>query len=53
VNNMYQEQLGNKLWKIADDLRLAMNADDFRDDMLSFRFLRYCWTKSSTRPEKD
>jgi type I restriction enzyme M protein len=36
-----QNQLGNTLWKIADDLRGAMNADDFRDYMLSFLFLRY------------
>ncbi|WP_010423070.1 type I restriction-modification system subunit M [Anaerophaga thermohalophila] len=33
--------LGNTLWKIADELRGAMNADDFRDYMLSFLFLRY------------
>ena len=36
-----QKELGNTLWKIADDLRGAMNADDFRDYMLSFLFLRY------------
>jgi type I restriction enzyme M protein len=36
-----QQQLGKTLWKIADDLRGAMNADDFRDYMLSFLFLRY------------
>jgi type I restriction enzyme M protein len=36
-----QKQLGNTLWKIADELRGAMNADDFRDYMLSFLFLRY------------
>jgi type I restriction enzyme M protein len=36
-----QEQLGRTLWAIADDLRGAMNADDFRDYMLSFLFLRY------------
>lgn len=36
-----QQQLGNTLWDIADDLRGAMNADDFRDYMLSFLFLRY------------
>lgn len=36
-----QEQLGKTLWNIADDLRGAMNADDFRDYMLSFLFLRY------------
>ena len=41
MNNMHQEQLGNTLWKIADDLRWATNADDFRGDMLSFLFLRY------------
>lgn len=34
-------QLGKTLWKIADDLRGSMNADDFRDYMLAFLFLRY------------
>ena len=34
-------QLGKTLWEIADQLRGAMNADDFRDYMLSFLFLRY------------
>jgi len=36
-----QLQLGKTLWNIADQLRGAMNADDFRDYMLSFLFLRY------------
>jgi len=36
-----QHRLGKTLWAIADDLRGAMNADDFRDYMLSFLFLRY------------
>jgi type I restriction enzyme M protein len=36
-----QQQLGKTLWAIADDLRGVMNADDFRDYMLSFLFLRY------------
>jgi type I restriction enzyme M protein len=36
-----QKQLGNILWRIADQLRGAMDADDFRDSMLSFLFLRY------------
>jgi type I restriction enzyme M protein len=36
-----QLQLGKTLWDIADNLRGAMNADDFRDYMLSFLFLRY------------
>lgn len=35
------KQLGATLWDIANDLRGAMNADDFRDYMLSFIFLRY------------
>ena len=36
-----QDKLGKTLWAIADDLRGAMNADSFRDYMLSFLFLRY------------
>ncbi len=36
-----QKQLGKTLWAIADRLRGAMNADDFRDYMLAFLFLRY------------
>lgn len=36
-----QQELGKTLWAIANDLRGAMNADDFRDYMLSFLFLRY------------
>ena len=36
-----QKELGQILWSIADQLRGSMNADDFRDYMLSFLFLRY------------
>ena len=36
-----QDRLGKTLWDIANQLRGAMNADDFRDYMLSFLFLRY------------
>lgn len=36
-----QDKLGKTLWEIADNLRGAMNADNFRDYMLSFLFLRY------------
>ena len=36
-----KKELGKILWDIANDLRGAMNADDFRDYMLSFLFLRY------------
>lgn len=41
MTQIEQQQLGKTLWGIADDLRGAMNADDFRDYMLSFLFLRY------------
>ena len=41
MNDQDQKQLGKTLWDIADQLRGAMNADDFRDYMLSFLFLRY------------
>jgi type I restriction enzyme M protein len=41
MNDQIQKQLGKTLWNIADALRGAMNADDFRDYMLSFLFLRY------------
>lgn len=36
-----QHRLGKALWAIADKLRGSMMADDFRDYMLSFIFLRY------------
>lgn len=32
-----QTQLGKTLWNIADQLRGAISADDFRDCMLSWR----------------
>ena len=41
MNDKDQKQLGRVLWNIADRLRGAMNADDFRDYMLAFLFLRY------------
>ena len=41
MTNEDQTKLGKTLWAIADKLRGAMNADDFRDYMLSFLFLRY------------
>src|SRR3954454_5262605 len=41
MTELDQKQLGNVLWNIADQLRGAMNADDFRDYMLAFLFLRY------------
>lgn len=41
MSEQEQKDLGATLWKIADELRGVMNADDFRDYMLSFLFLRY------------
>jgi hypothetical protein len=38
MSDSSQQQLGNTLWAIADQLRGAMNADDFRDYMLAFLF---------------
>jgi type I restriction enzyme M protein len=41
MTDQEQKELGKTLWAIADQLRGAMNADDFRDYMLAFLFLRY------------
>ncbi|ENY75441.1 type I restriction-modification system, M subunit [Pseudomonas putida TRO1] len=41
MTDLEKQKLGNTLWAIADQLRGAMNADDFRDYMLAFLFLRY------------
>lgn len=48
-----QRQLGIILWGIADQLRGAMNADDFRDYMLSFLFLRYLSDNYETAAQKE
>lgn len=47
------QQLGKTLWKIADELRGAMNADDFRDYMLSFLFLKYLSDNYETAAKKE
>jgi len=36
-----KQALGKTLWALADELRGAMNADDFRDYMLALLFLRH------------
>ncbi len=41
MTDLEKQKLGKALWAIADQLRGAMNADDFRDYMLAFLFLRY------------
>ena len=48
-----QEQLGKTLWAIANQLRGAMDADDFRDYMLSFLFLRYLSDNYETAAKKE
>ncbi len=48
-----QDKLGKTLWAIADNLRGAMNADDFRDYMLSFLFLRYLSANYETSAKKE
>ena len=53
MNDTNQKQLGNILWAIADQLRGAMNADDFRDYMLSFLFLRYLSDNYETAAKKE
>lgn len=46
-------QLGKTLWNIADSLRGVMNADDFRDYMLSFLFLRYLSDNYEVAAQKE
>jgi len=48
-----KQQLGKTLWAIADHLRGAMNADDFRDYMLAFLFLRYLSDTYETAARKE
>ena len=53
MNDSQQKQLGATLWGIANKLRGAMNADDFRDYMLSFLFLRYLSDNYETAIKKE
>lgn len=48
-----QKQLGAVLWSIADTLRGAMDADDFRDYMLAFLFLRYLSDNYEAAAQKE
>lgn len=41
MSDEQKKRLGAILWAIADKLRGAMDADDFKDYMLSFLFLKY------------
>jgi type I restriction enzyme M protein len=49
----HNQKLGSTLWSIADQLRGAMDADDFRDYMLSFLFLRYLSDNYETAAKKE
>jgi type I restriction enzyme M protein len=53
MTELDQKQLGITLWGIADTLRGAMNADDFRDYMLSFLFLRYLSDNYEAAAQKE
>ncbi len=53
MTELEKQQLGKILWAIADQLRGAMNADDFRDYMLAFLFLRYLSDKYEVAAKKE
>jgi len=53
MTELEKQQLGKTLWAIADQLRGAMNADDFRDYMLAFLFLRYLSDNYEAAAQKE
>jgi len=53
VTEHERQRLGKTLWAIADQLRGAMNADDFRDYMLAFLFLRYLSDNYEASAQKE
>ncbi|MEO5368980.1 MAG: type I restriction-modification system subunit M [Magnetococcus sp. DMHC-1] len=53
MTEIEKQQIGKTLWNIADQLRGAMNADDFRDYMLAFLFLRYLSDNYETAAQKE
>ena len=54
MTDAQQKQLGEGLWSIATNhLRGTMNADDFRDYMLSFLFLRYLSVDYESEARKE
>jgi type I restriction-modification system DNA methylase subunit len=48
-----QKQLGKTQWAIADLLCGSMDADDFRDDTLSFHILRYLSDNCQEAAQKE
>ncbi len=53
MTDLERQKLGKTLWAIADQLRGSMNADDFRDYMLAFLFLRYLSDNYETASKKE
>jgi type I restriction enzyme M protein len=53
MTDLEKQRLGKTLWAIADRLRGAMNADDFRDYMLAFLFLRYLSDNFEAAAQKE
>lgn len=53
MTDIEKQKLGKTLWGIADQLRGAMNADDFRDYMLAFLFLRYLSDNYEAAAQKE
>ncbi|WP_429185504.1 type I restriction-modification system subunit M [Aeromonas veronii] len=53
MTDFEKQKLGKTLWAIADQLRGAMNADDFRDYMLAFLFLRYLSDNYEAAAQKE
>ncbi len=53
MTDLEKQRLGKTLWDIADQLRGAMNADDFRDYMLALLFLRYLSDNYEIAAEKE
>ena len=53
MTDIEKQKLGKTLWNIADQLRGAMNADDFRDYMLAFLFLRYLSDNFEAAAQKE
>ena len=53
MTDQEQKKLGQTLWNIADQLRGAMNADDFRDYMLRFCFCATYPTITRRQPRRS
>ena len=47
-----KRKLEGQLWKIADELRGKMNADEFRDYILGFIFYKYLSEKMHLHADK-